>query len=165
MCTTFVKRPVYKSQKQTFSIDLCMFKGLVSASHFQGKKKNWWRLEVRKEILRSINGNLNILAIKLTVYSRYTCVGLGHLLVRQRVPSTQGLLFRRFLKLTFTCWWLDSPVISAWGWSKNFWSDSWRNSKKRQSHKIFLADMSPVMFQNLRLKLWNVTLNCLFCFL
>lgn len=165
MCTTFVKRPVYKSQKQTFSIDLCMFKGLVSASHFQGKKKNWWRLEVRKQILRSINGNLNILAIKLTVYSRYTCVGLGHLLVRQRVPSTQGLRFRRFLKLTFTCWWLDSPVISAWGWSKNFWSDSWRNRKKRQSHKIFLADMSPVMFQNLRLKLWKVTLNCLFCFL
>ena len=34
-----MKRPVYKSQKQTFSIDLCMFKGLVSASHFQGKKK------------------------------------------------------------------------------------------------------------------------------
>lgn len=165
MCTTFVKRPVYKSQKQTFSIDLCMFKGLVSASHFQGKKKKLMKTWGQEEILRSINGNLNILAIKLTVYSRYTCVGLGHLLVRQRVPSTQGLLFRRFLKLTFTCWWLDSPVISAWGWSKNFWSDSWRNRMKRQSHKIFLADMSPVMFQNLRLKLWNVTLNCPFCFI
>lgn len=163
MCTTFVKRPVYKSQKQTFSIDLCL---KVLHRHRTSKvKKNWWRLEVRKEILRSINGNLNILAIKLTVYSRYTCVGLGHLLVRQRVPSTQGLLFRRFLKLTFSCWWLDWPAISAWGWSENFWSDSWRNRKKRQSHKIFLADMSPAMFQNLRLKLWNVTLNCPFCFL
>lgn len=164
MCTTFVKRPVYKSQKQTFLIDLCL-KVLYRHRTSKVKKKNWWRLEVRKEILRSINGNLNILAIKLTVYSLYTCVGLGHLLVRQRVPSTQGLLFRRFLKLTFTCWWLDSPVISAWGWSKNFWSEWWRNRKKRQSHKIFLADMSPVIFQNLRLKLWNVTLNCLFCFL
>lgn len=68
MCTTFVKRPVYKSQKQTFH--KLLFKGLVSASHFQGKKKtDEDRLEVRKEIFS--NGNLNMLAIKLTVYSRY----------------------------------------------------------------------------------------------
>lgn len=76
------------------------FKGLVSASHFKSKKNSWWRLEVRKEILS--NGNLSIVAIKLTVYFSFipgTRFGfLRHLLVRQRVPITQGLLFRRFLK-------------------------------------------------------------------
>ena len=164
MCTKFVKTSLQIAKlKQTFSIDFCL-KVLYRHCTSKVKKKKLMKAWGQEEILRSINGNLNILAIKLTVYSRYTCVGLGHLLVRQRVPSTQGLLFRRFLKLTFTCWWLDSPVISAWGWSKNFWSDSWRNRKKRQSHKIFLDNMSPVIFQNLRLKLWNVTLNCLFCF-
>ena len=76
-----------------------LFKGLVSASHFQGKKKCWWRLEVRKEIL-SINGNLNILAIKLTVYSRY----LSRFSASSSAPASSyhtGTSFSTIFKVNF----------------------------------------------------------------